>query len=379
MGRSSNWRSLRLAMLFLALALAVVGLAACGGGGSSSSAESSSGESATESESETASETEASGGGKIKVEPKSIGVLDITRQSPIQNKVGELIEEAAGDLGWSVDYVDCEANPQKVQTGMKTFLTKHLDGIILSAIEPESIAPLIAQAQREKVPVISVAGGMQPSGEELVDGAYTENELKLGQMVGEYMAEQTPEAKVLGLLTSLNYAGTQRSKGMEEKVVAGGGEVAATTEVDLTNPVVNSQKATTDMLTANPDATSVYGVFDNMAAAAIAGVKQKHSDAQVYTYYTTEANVEALQNGSLAAVADLNLAKTGAIAMDQLVGNLEKGTPINKNALKEDPLIYRMVSSENIEEVLEGGTEVFPNEETLAPFLAKWEKEYGTE
>ncbi len=358
----------RLALALFLVALLAVGAAACGSDGSSDSTS-------------TAATEEAGGGGsaELTTKPHTIGVIDQIRQSPIQDKTGTIIEEAAEKLGWSVDYIDAVADPAKVQAGMQTLINKDVDGIILNSIDPSSIPKQVSQAKSKGIPMIVVNGGIPQSSQEMVEAAYVEDEYKMGRIISDYIVETTPNAKIIGLLTSLNYSGVERTKALEEAAADGGAEIVAQQDVDLTDPVVNTQKATVDMLTANPDATSVYAIFDNMVSGAMTGVQQKRSDAKVYSYFTSQPNVEALESDTpLEAVADVDLAKTGALAMEAFVQLFENETPINPNALEEDPLVYEVVSRENIEEKLEGKSELFPNEEILAPFFEKWEEEFGS-
>jgi len=358
----------------LVLSLGILGLVAAGCGSSSDSSSSSAGGGgSTSGESGSGGET---AGASIKVEPRTIGVVELIRQAPIDDKTDKMIEAAGDALGWTVKVSDAEGNPQKVATAMQTFVNEGVDGIILDSVDANLVRKQLTQAKQKGIPTIHTNSGTEES--DLWDAAYTEDEKKMASILIEYIYETVEEPKIIDLKTSLNVAGVEREEGVQEVVQREGdkGEIIASQEVDLSDPVPNTTKATTDLLTAHPEANAIYAVFDNMGQPAVTAVKLKRSDAKVYNYFTTEQNVKNLEGDTaLAAVADVDLAKTGAVAIDQMLSLFEKEKPIERDAMKQYPLKYQVFDKEDVEELGSAG-EAFPIEETLAPFLEKWEGEY---
>ncbi|MCW3012330.1 MAG: periplasmic binding protein/LacI transcriptional regulator, partial [Solirubrobacterales bacterium] len=309
--------------------------------------------------------------------PRTIGVVDLIRQSPIDDKTDTLIEKAGKELGWTIKVVDGAGDPQKIASAAQNFVNQGVDGLILTSVDANLVRKQLTQAKEKKIPVIHVASGTEDS--DLWDAAYAEDETKMASTLVQHIIDTTPNAKVLSLKTALNFAGVVREKAVNDTIKASGGkaEIAGTAEVDLTNPVVNSQKATTDLLTAHPDATSIHAVFDNMAQATVTAVKLKRSKASVYSYFTTDQNVKNLrEDTALKAVMDVDLAKTGAVAIDQLLAFFEKQTPIDPDAMDKDPLEYKVIDKAAVE-AIGGDGDPFPIDKTLAPFLEKWGTEYA--
>jgi ABC-type sugar transport system substrate-binding protein len=256
----------------------------------------------------------------------------------------------------------------KAQQAMQSFVNQHVDLIIDTSIDAAPIRTALVAAKSAGIPVIELNAGNAPS--PLLTAAYAENETTMGKILADYIVQNVPNAKIGDLATNLNYAGVLRETAVKASVAASGGraQIAADSQVDLTNPVVNTEKTLTDELTAHPDINAVYAVFDNMAVAAASALHTKNSNAKLYTYFTSDSNLNLMRNHKLAAVADANLPFGAVIAYDQFLKHIKTGSAFDPNALqKAGGLSYRVVTSPS---------EVFTNTGTLAPYLAKWAKEY---
>jgi ribose transport system substrate-binding protein len=343
----------------------VIGLVAAGCGSSDDSSGSTSG-------GESGGETAGLG-----VEPRTIGVVDIIRQSPIDNALDEAMELAGDELGWDVEVSDAGGDPEKANQAAQVFVTKGVDAIVLISIEANAARAQIASAEGAGIPVIEIGAEVKPS--DLWDAQYGEDERKLTQSLADYIFETEPEAQIGDLTVTAIANGLVRKEALEEAVEKEGkASIVASAPVDLTDPVTSTEQAVSSMLTAHPDLSAIHAVYDNFLQAALQTVTNKRSDAKVYSYFTAPETVKALKSESpLQAVADDDLATTGMIAFDQLLGFFENGTEIDPEAAAQHPLEYVVVSRDNIDEKLGNKDAVFPTPEIVAPWIKQWESEYG--
>jgi ABC-type sugar transport system substrate-binding protein len=283
------------------------------------------------------------------------------------------MEKAAEKLGWDIKVVDAGGDPGKAAAATQAFVNEGVDAIVLTSVDANLVRKQLVRAKEKNIPVIHTTSGTAPS--DLWSAVYAEDETKMSSMLTQHIIDTVPSAKILDLKTTLNLAGSLRAKAVIDTVDASGGKakIVGSSDVDLSNPAVNTQKDLTDLLTAHPEANAVHAVFDNMAQAAVTTVKLKRSKAKVFSYFTTENNVKNLRDGGLAAVMDNDLAKTGAVAFDQLVNYFEKKTPIDPKAMDKTPVEYRIIDKAGIEEL---GDDPFPIDKTLQPFLDKWAQDY---
>ena len=303
-----------------------------------------------------------------------VGVVDLIAQSPIDFKTSMMAVATGKKLGWDVQFVDAAGDPAKAQIAIQSFVTQKYDLIINTSVDAAPIRSALQAAKAANIPVFETAAGNKAS--DLFAGMYNEDETTMGKILMDYIVKTVPNAKVSNLTTRLNYAGLLRDNAIRKVVAATGGkaQIAASTEVDLTNAVVNTTKIVTDHLTAHPDINAVYAVFDNMAAAAINAVRAKGSTAGVYSYFSTAANLKFLRSKSLLkAVADANLPLGAVVAFDQFLNWKINKVAIDRDALKKmGGMTYKIVDQANVPAT----GEVFSNNGTLAPFWAKWQKAY---
>jgi ABC-type sugar transport system substrate-binding protein len=308
----------------------------------------------------------------ISVEPRSIGVVNLVRQSPAEDKIDRFYEATGEALGWQFEIVDGGGDPSKIARAVQSFLNQNVDAILMTSTEASIIRGQLQEAKQKGIPVINTNGGTTPS--DLYTAQYEEDEYKMGKQLADYMKETLEDPQIGNLSTSIAYSGVLRNDALHDVFP---NEIVAEQEVDLTNPVVDTENVLNGMLTADPDINAVWAVYDNMSQASVSTIESKRSEAQLFNYFTTEQNVENLRAETpLQAVSDVNLPHTGGVAVDQLLSFFQKDEPINPDALVENPLTYEVVTRDNIEDLLGDKAELYPNEEILQPFLDQWAKEY---
>lgn len=310
---------------------------------------------------------------QISVAPRTIGVVNLVRQSPAEDKIDKFYEAVGEALGWQFEIVDGGGDPSKIARAVDTFVNQGVDAILTTSTEASIIRSQLQAAKQKGIPVINTNGGTTPS--DLYTAQYEEDEYKMGKQLADYMKETLEDPQIANLSTSIAYSGVLRNDALHD--VFPGGEIVAEQEVDLTNPVVDTENVLNGMLTAEPDINAVWAVYDNMSQASVSTIESKQSDAKLFNYFTTEQNVKNLEADTpLEAVSDVNLPHTGGVAVTALLAFFEKDEPINPDALVENPLTYEVVTRDNVADLLGDKTELFPNEEILQPFIEQWEKDY---
>ncbi len=183
-GRNQFWR-LRLVAVALLLASSIIGLAACGSSGSSSSSESTSEQNATESNggSET---TAAAGGGSIA--GKTVAVVSApSSENPWTGVFNETIEKELGDKGVEVS-VTGSLDPATQVQFLNQAVAENPDLIILEALDSKAVAPAIAKAKAQGVPVLNADGKADPSVEDGLNQVLSDN-VSLGEFAAENIVE----------------------------------------------------------------------------------------------------------------------------------------------------------------------------------------------
>lgn len=313
----------------------------------------------------------ASADAGICVDEKTVGYVDIYNASPIEKVMSDVANRITDTLGWDLKLIDGAGDFAKMQAGLQNLVAQKVDLILVASSDAAPLREGLQAAKNADIPVIEIGGGTTPS--DLFTAQYAEDEVTLGATVAQHIVDNIPDAKIADLATSLNYSGTAREEGFQQVVSDADGavEVVANQQVDGADTVGSTSKILTDMLTAHPEINTVFAVFDSMAASAAAVLRQKGSDAELFTTFTTPANLDLMDKGQLAGVVDANLALTPMVAIDQFLAYSTNGTAFDPEAIEAaGGLEYRMVTSTD---------QTFDADETLAPFLEKWKTEYACE
>lgn len=360
---------------FLILAvLACAALAVAGCGSSKSSGSGSSSSSLTTSSS-SESQSSASSGAKLNVKPKTIGVVLSDGEAPISQANTKTVEAACKLLGWKVSVTETSGVPANMLRATYAYATEKVDAVLFDSVEEGQVRPGLLRLKAEGIPAIEYSAGNEPGAN--FSAEYGETEKQIGVSMAKQLVKLVPNARIAELKSTF-HAGKEREAGLKEVVngpEGNGAKIVAGEEPNLASVVPETVKDVQDMITAHPEINAIFSVFDNFTAPVVTALKAKGSKAKVFTPYIATAELNFLKEGKLAGIISVDNPTSAAVAIDQLLAHFQKGTPINKEALKEHPLTYTEYSQANIPASAEA---VLGPEVILKPFIEKWDKEYGS-
>lgn len=234
----------------------------------------------------------------------TIGVPVPSKAVPALSAQLEAVEAEAERLGGKVISTDANFSVQKQVSDFQQLLGQDVDAIILSALDPNSLTPLLAQAEKQGVPVfindVPFKAGLPPVegfGASILSGTD-----QSGYARARYIAETTPGARV-GLIgvaipaPMLDYMATQVQEWGEQF----GLEFVDRVDAKSDTPEAGAEAATA-LLAKNKDLDYVVAISDTLALGAVTAAKTSGRDDVVIvgnSGYT--AGIEAVKNGSLAA------------------------------------------------------------------------------
>lgn len=276
-----NQRLVRLAAMVVASATGVALLAGC---------------------SSAANSTDSDGSDKI-----SVGFSLKTQDAPYFVALGEAIQRYGEEQGWDVTVLDAGNDVQQEASNLETFASQRKDIIFIDPVEPEAALPGIALADEAGIPVIAVDNAVA-EGAKIVTNVYANNP-ENARLVGESYAEANPdpiEAVVLsgskvdlgsyqrrvGLLAGIIEYRTQQSaddalaaaEELEQEFKDRGSadypdaqlKIAAQGFGDWSEE--GGLQAMEDLITANPNITTVFGENDDMLFGAMTALENVGKD-----------------------------------------------------------------------------------------------------
>jgi ribose transport system substrate-binding protein len=305
---------------------------------------------------------------RIKLPKKTIGIMGPVDAAEVIKLVNDAAEKAAKTLGWKTIRVDPGGDPAKMAAGMTSLVNAHVNAIVLTTMEPSTIASGLRAAARAKIPVIDTHTKTQSS--KYFAGEYflpptKEFNLLLGRMKALPRGSKIATINLPQFLNA-KIAGDQ----IKAAANAQGWKIVASHDADLQNLVPDVQKATGDILRANPDLKAVWGCCDFAPAGAVPSIRAARKNVRVYALHGVPSTIQFAKAGS--AVVEMASYQQGAIAaIDLLAAQFARGAKIPKHLPKSMAYQMKIVDKSNA-----GKGFPYPTNKLLAPFKKKWAKLY---
>lgn len=265
-------------VVVLALAIAsAVGVSACGSSGSSSPSTTSDAAEAEGSEAATSETTSSEGSASL--DGKKVALVSLPDSNPWTAVFNKIIEEEVGGAGAEVKLTGSTEPAAQVQD-LNQAVAEKPDLIILEALDSKAVAPAIAQAKAQGIPVLNVDGKADPSVEDELNQVLSDSEA-----LGEYAAENIVEGLEeegkksgnIGVITgtAAMLVTQERMKGFNKILSAHPGYKVVFEEDGNWDPVKSGELATQMFAKYGKDGIqAAYGMADYMAVPIITAAKQ---------------------------------------------------------------------------------------------------------
>lgn len=209
-------------------------------------------------------------------------------------------EDAGRDLGVDVEYSESNNDPEEQAQLIEAAVTKGVDGIAVSAPNPDAIADALQKAVDAGIPVITLNSGADQFAEL---GAITH----VGQtetVAGEGAGEQLADAGATKLLCVVHEQGNigleQRCEGAASTF---GGDVE-NFQVTGTGDIQTSLNEIQSKLQGDSSIDGVLALNPDIAIAARDAIAGAGSDAQLATFDLSGDVVQAIQDGEILFAVD---------------------------------------------------------------------------
>lgn len=246
-----------------------------------------------------------SGGGDDQIK---VGFAIKTQDSPYFVSLVDAVKEYAEAEGWKLTVLDANGDTTKEAENMETFIAQGMDMIFLDAIEPDAVVPVINKAAEAGIGVINLDSGVNAEADDITT-VYSDNKQN-GRLVGLAYAEKMGDEEIVSITLSGakgNVAGEERRTGLFAGILEGklgvSEDEAWKLAEELDSQLASSGKASNaeakfsvvgqgwgawtredgleaaeDLITANPNLTTVLGENDQMLLGAMTALKNAGID-----------------------------------------------------------------------------------------------------
>ena len=273
--------------------------------------------------------------GEIKVGASMFDLSD-----PYFVSIADGVKAAAEDYGVDLIMDDPAADTQKQVNSIENFMISEVDGMIISAVEPESINNLLKDAQDKGVKILA-----QNHPVEYYDCFVTILEYDYGYaggvVAGEWIKETYgDEAIEVGIIgASLHTTGVERTQGLKDGILSIVPNVQIVTEQDGQGLTEKAMNVAENMLQAYPNLKCI-ACFDDLAALGAyeaVNANKTEEEQKAFGVFGLDAVDQALEaiaeGGAYKGTVDIAPYDTGYMAMELLLKSIN-GEEVEKQVLQ---------------------------------------------
>ena len=207
---------------------------------------------------------------------EQIGLMVQDMSNPFFAAMEKGAKQAAGEIGATLNTQDAQLDLANQNTQIDAFIQQGVDLIVISAVDQAGIAPAIERAKAAGIIVMAVDTPAVGA-----DAVFQTNAVQAGEVSCTYLFEQmggkgevllVDGTPIQTIIDRINGCKNVAAKFPDIKIV---GQQASR------NDRASGMSVTTDMLTAHPDVTGIFGMNDPSALGAVLAVEQAGKTGQI--------------------------------------------------------------------------------------------------
>ncbi|TKD40291.1 MAG: sugar ABC transporter substrate-binding protein [Mesorhizobium sp.] len=279
----------------------------------------------------------------------TFALVNINQQALFFNQINEGAQKAADAAGAKLVIFNANNVPSAQNDAIENYITQKVDGIILVAIDVNGVKPAITAAKAAGIPVIAIDAQIPDGDNVAFIGVHN---AKAGEDIGKFYADYVKSemggtAKI-GIVGALNsFIQNQRLDGFKKAVTDSGLTITFLDTVDGQNVQETAMSASENLMTANPDMTTLYATGEPALLGAVSAVisQGRTGDVKVFGWDLTKQVIQGIDDGWVAAVVQQDPAGEGKAAVEALI-KLKKGETV-------EPIInipVTIVTKDNVEQ-----------------------------
>jgi ribose transport system substrate-binding protein len=247
-------------------------------------------------------------------------------------------DQAAAKLGVEVIYIDAQNDSSKQVAAVESFISQKVDGMLISPMTQDSIVPVIEEAVKAGIPVVTV--DRKANTDKVLVHVGADN-VEGGRAAARYVAKMlNGRGNIIELEgTPGSSPAIDRKKGFDEVIAQNPGLkilVSQTAQFDR----AKGHDVMENLMQAYPSYNAVFGANDEMIIGAIEAMSSAGVDLTAKVTVGFDAETDALtyiRQDKLGATVDQFPGKQAAQALNYLVDNIKSKTMPPKPAIYLQP------------------------------------------
>ena len=260
-------------------------------------------------------------------EEVTVGLITKQEENPYWLALRETAEKTADDQGVTLLTATgtSDADVESQQKAIADMVAKGVDGILIAPTDSAALLPAVEAARAAGVIVIALDTPFDPV--DAVDAYFTTDNVRAGELVGEYAAAKakelgmTPQVAMLGLTPGF-LSGDQREAGFLVSMGLDAKDTAIVADVDTQGDRELANDAMAKILQDNQDVNVVYAVNEPAALGALDALGAANIDPADIVLVSVDGGCGAIKDGVRPGLIDAtaqqypaNMAREGVLAI----------------------------------------------------------------
>lgn len=286
-------------------------------------------------------------GGDAASGQQSVTLSLSTLSNPFFVDVRDGAQDAADELGLTLDVVDAQDDSATQADQVANAITGGAAGVIINAVDSDAAGAAVAPALSDDLPVIGVDRAV--NGADITSLVSSDN-VAGGKQAADALAAAIGEKGKVIVLQGV--AGTSASRDRGQGFAEG---IAAYPDIEVVaTQTANFDRAegldvATNLLQSNPDVVGIFAENDEMALGAVQALGDRAgSDVFVVGFDGTDDGLAAVEAGTLVATIAQQPKELGKQAV-QLMKQVLDGEQVAKDA----PVPVQTVTEDNVTDFLQ--------------------------
>jgi ribose transport system substrate-binding protein len=232
----------------------------------------------------------------------TIGLSMYTLNAPYFMAMAKSIEEHVTKRGMNFIYLDAQNDMVRQVGNVEDLLARGIDLLILNPLDPHGLVLATKSATKEGVPVIIVDSSIEPEADFVT--IIQSNNLRNGELVGEWLARQMGQQKITAALLSGaqgNPVGKERRQGIFRGIIEQQLRTKGTVQFDLVAQgwgnwtYEGGLAAMEDILVAHSEINVLISEQDAMAMGAMQAIKEAGKENDILVLAAADGQKEAFE------------------------------------------------------------------------------------
>ena len=259
--------------------------------------------------------------GSAKSECK-IGMTQINQTAAFFTQMNEGATKAASDAGCTLTIANANNDSAKQNSDIEAFVSQGVTGIIVVAIDNNSILPAVKAARDKGIKVVAVDTTLEDGAVDTTVGVDNE---KAGAEIGQWVIDNKLATNAsYGVVDAKNsFIQNQREDGFVKVVNAAG--ATYTQSVSGDNVQEKAATAAQNLLTAQTALNFIYTTGEPATVGAVAALKG-NTQTKIIGWDLTKEVIAGLDSGLVVAVMQQDPKQEGVEAVGELKSLIDGGT-----------------------------------------------------